>query len=1387
MITLLNKHNKSKKIISILLLIVICFSFIKPVFADTNRVTSQQVINGSPLLNDSWTPNLGELTKEDHIAFALYMSANTIPFLDNYLTGFFENQGGTNGSSKDAIVFRAEKNPTIEKYISMFASYHQELQSVRGTAIGTASNVSFTPLNQNLNSLFRYEGSDSYSEITGYEKNSGSAKDSYINFQSLKIEANLQGEGGVTQNKVIYDGSNIINRAGLLCAYSIASNYDGATTRQFIKDNIYQPLYLDCFGNIIVHTRSNEIRIVLPNYLNTNITNNRLCLLTNYALNIIKPKIGVFSEKAQSHSIALISKDNAQTFYNDTIDFAFNSGEDWFDSTKKAEGLKGTDFINCFYWMVSTNFQEANLFEKNNSNSYNCVFFTNSSWSKEGANYILNKHIFLNYILMAFGQFKNQSSDANNTTIKIDTDYFNINVTTLNNTLALIDNTSHEDKVKGIVSTVYGFLSTPLKLVNFLASIFQGLFVWLYKVSVGLGGENLQSTNTVGFTTVQELPFVSGIFYALNNYTQEFFGFLFIIFLLLALFKKSPSIIIKFILTMFIIMILPGIFNYITYTTNNLITKAFSSQQNYWILEFNKSFDKKQLNSEQDVLYEQNNFNGNATLKYIVEKSPVVINNTSDEMVDMLTSSGWGYLFLSSILRQFKTNNIISSPLEDVFKKFSLLKYSSIDSANMSEFISGNVVSSNYYDRKFYTKSLASFNSNTGGEATYSANTDTSTGTQLSFPEHLKSFSSIQTQKDGKLIPVEEAQLEEVNTLRLHKDFFYLPNIQLTSSNPYSVRQDVSVSGLEQLYNKYFVDRSEGGVSIPKFNFYDSSMYDKGYGYFILTENVLPYFYLVYRDLFRDEVNHRMIGYQLQGEVTSSGEVNSLGIGGSSKVLLDKTAKSNINQVYSRNTILMEPGNGTQNIVDYADLRTLFKKVVPYCYSLTLASRKTFPLGQRAQGSGDDISLINDDYPIYRNNPKYWLFDCNWAVNLMDLYYANDSEVTARSATKFCPGEINVAEGNATDFERLCAEFYYNLTPQIEELVSNITDKDMNADILIRQMAMITALQFNKSFSMGSINLEPRYIDPGSISLDTLYKNVILQSGYQDKNKNAAETITDLRDFVNGDAPSAFNFFGVVMLFFSAFSQMILSWLKMGGISICVIVCIVVLIIRIASDSNQDYLNTIIGVFALYARVLLFSYIGVLVTLFLSLPVSESGIWRASELPLNIKLALIAFASVVSCKLVLYSIMDATGISFQDGHFSIDPESALQLGGNKVRERLSHAINSGINSVKRGFGWMGKGAAITGAGLAIGGADFATHGVLHKTVGKTLGEAAQTMKENLPNALAQAAISRFLPQTMRNPMMRKIGRAISQGAIQNPTMDTSATTTDTSSTTTSTE
>ena len=603
----------------------------------------------------------------------------------------------------------------------------------------------------------------------------------------------------------------------------------------------------------------------------------------------------------------------------------------------------------------------------------------------------------------------------------------------------------------------------------------------------------------------------------------------------------------------------------------------------------------------------------------------------------------------------------------------------------------------------------------------------------------------------------------------------------ITTNNPYSAYQSVSQSGLENVYTKYFTDINSE-VNIPKFNFYDNTKYDSGYGYFILTENTIPYFYMVFRDLFRDEVNHRQIGYQLQGEVVSSSGNSLTDLTGTNdranEVTLDQSSQ-NLSKVIGRNSILMSVDGDKQNIVDYVDLRTLFKKVAPYCYATTLAARNLWHPDSPANKDKKDKEQfkIGSDYGIYKGNDKYWLFDCRWATVLYDLYYEDSSLVSAKDANSFCPGEVNY-DTNITDFEHLCAYFYYKLTPTIEELISHINDDNMNNNILIRQMAMITALQFNKSFSMGNNTIEPRYIDPGSISLDSLYKDVILASGYKNSDKNAAEMITD-----NWQT----NFFSVVMLFFSAFAQMILSWVKTGGMILCVALCIIVLVFRIMSDSNQDYFNTVIGVFALYTQLLFYSYIGILVTLLLSLSPTDSTIWRASDLPLNIKLAFIALASIMSCKLVISTLIDATGFSMVNGKLSWDPNTFFQLGGNKVRERLGNGLTAGVNGIKKGLGWMVKGAAIPTVGGVVGGglaaAHIATGGASTAAIGKGISAVASTIKSELPGAIKDAAIQRFTPQIMRNPAMARLMRkAFNMKSDYSYIRDDSGTSTNNSST-----
>ena len=60
---------------------------------------------------------------------------------------------------------------------------------------------------------------------------------------------------------------------------------------------------------------------------------------------------------------------------------------------------------------------------------------------------------------------------------------------------------------------------------------------------------------------------------------------------------------------------------------------------------------------------------------------------------------------------------------------------------------------------------------------------------------------------------------------------------------------------------------------------------------------------------------------------------------------------------------------------------------------------------------------------------------------------------------------LNINNVDTTYFENLCLEFYANLTPKLELLIDRINDEGTTCSALIRQMAIITAMEFNKTFS----------------------------------------------------------------------------------------------------------------------------------------------------------------------------------------------------------------------------------------------------------------------------------------------------------------------------------
>ena len=1280
-----------KKLITRILCILFAFCFILSnaykVFAapEQNAINVASLIQGSPLLGGV---NTDQISKDDHIALSLYLSSLLLPWQDDYATAFFNDgsEEGSKGKYYDNIIFRSEEEQELLlPYIRLMC----DLQNIKEQNIDLNSIDSLQDNPGCYPIFYRDDAGEEHKATLGdlfpdgnnpymrdeqgneyYHSNSGA--NSTVNGRfcgpayDLYIKKIIGEHDSEPKELKVFTTTLKDAIAGNLCAFLAQIDNDWS-----IEHPEY-PLYFDAFANICVYWNDNtkqHNQIIIPNCYNPNVTGNyinTLCYM--FSSNVNKSGRGVH-----------IKGQKGPKYFNDEtkIEITVERPGGWFGwggGKYTLKSIPGINFINTWYNISESSGKPTVLYKKEgNSDYYTNMYFSDDSWSTEAQKSALNRGMFLNYLIMAKDLFK----DAQGQSIKINKNLFSFNEEDFNKALLAIPALSKEEKETGIFNSVYSLLHEPIFLVNWIINGIKWINIKLYNISSDWENENTgQRIKTLGYTNINELPIIPVIVNWIETYSEYILFIIFIFCITLGVIKHDllPCLGRGFLCAL-ILLILPAIYNKMTNTYNGWISKVFATNQNYWLLDYNKKWERIGANkgTQYQQLSSEIGYESVSNLKYIQQKSPVIISNTSELVMNTIAESGFGYLFLGAILKQYREGNIISSTMDEMFKRLVLLNeiVNDIDGTN-SQSNEQLVPDTNYYASHFAQKisyegdaSSATnniFNTPVLGGDPYSYSLREQTANVANPQSEIDSNSTttttvtnlnseIQTQVNNYINEDQSAKDTRKGAsggIIGHKVFYILNGSTngLNYNNNFDLNQSSYSPNLaKSIYEKYFSKNSTNNSKITKFNYFDESKFTKDYGYFVLTENIIPYFYMVYLDTFFSS-NKNAIGYQLQGKVTGG------------------TITIDGQEVPARDSILMA---GSQ-IIDYADLYTLFKEVIPYCYAVSCSGRNAFP--DKALGVKD---TIGEDYQIYSKNPKSWLFDCNWAVHIMEQYSKQMAD-----ANHFSPYSYSESDN---ELERLCQEFYYKLTPQIEELVNNVNDKNMTKYILIRQMAVLTGLQFNQTFSSVGLDLHPQYLDAGSVGIDTLWRSLYLANGYEMKDGlSVAENL---------EKGSIVNLLETFLLFISTFIlNVVFATFKSILITLFILASYFAIILRIftpSKDQGSSIFTTLVGIFIGFLKMITIFSLPILALLFFS--------WNQVtalnlHIPTTLQISIITLLAWGTFNLAKSSILQHFGLYFDGQRWHFDKEMALSLGGEtsigNIKGFLSN-VSGGIGNKLSGF------------------------------------------------------------------------------------------------------
>lgn len=1080
-----------KRILAISLVVVYGLINVQSIFADSTRSYVSKQINGSPIITGNWQTESGEMATEEAIALSVYMSNYAIPMYDNFESAFTKADWGSQGAGlkyitfNDSDVVKQNMQAIYDKVISLQTSPDQVMEiKKRSSKDDTDSGDSAT-----LGDFIDLKENEFYVEVDGSTIVIADFKNKEKYDRTLFVCGFLKaGETSSIKNKV---NENIKN---------MKNNYIG----------------LDRCGNVVVLDDEDMPNLILyPACLNPQLFNNyTVNFINDYMLtrtitddadgwnNFSVGKLNIRDKSEEKLSKWLPSTDFGIVLNHNVVGAGFWDAEgevgkmfDNITDDKEWEKQKrgDTTVVNeiCDYHGESLGNlinQKNKPTDKNFGLNASMISAMKDAGVRQANGYVNSKNLYANYLLLAF---RDEGKQGWNQAL------FKGIVEQIKNAVSM-DKMSQEEKTEVITNNIYSYVTDSKALSKKLINVTDNWFLDRYEDAVNYDETRLNSSK----------PIFSVPTMGKNIITRALIGFLvnnlfYVILLVLGLTiavglfsgGKFTNYLFKGLTLSVLIVLMPIIFNRVIGAYEDIINSAFQRDANYYAINEDIKWERL-MGSHADIkdedtkayiqMYNNLIYDTNSYIKYDQDKSPVVTNNATEEMMNILQSTVTGQMFLGGILRQYQSNSSLkdrtASVVIDLYKKWfnvvalwddtvadgevGLVEASLIKSDSAFANISRKKTTGDKLKNKFLSDSERKLNwanyESVRGDEEYKSYVNRS---DLGGLEHDTTYRTVVKVLDenGKEKQEYDPLFSGITrTFDIHKSFYLLDGLNLGSQNKYENDLKSTVSSNEEeaikkIYNKIIVDNSPAST-LKIYNETDENKkINRNYGYMYLTENVSPYFYAVYYDLFGDksvnDIGHAIMG----GLVFDDSNSNSIGI------LTD--TKGNV----LRNSVFVHKNK----IRDFADLEELFTNVIPYCWRVMTISDKAF---------GDE-KITEDEYPLYKGNPKRWLFDCNWIPKVINTLNRSYGQIKVFS-------EI---QGEATNKgELLIQEFYKNLYPQMEQLVNYINMPDMTKDVLIRQMALITTIEFNKEFSSWLNELEPRSIDIGGSSLDTVFSGMLI-------------------------------------------------------------------------------------------------------------------------------------------------------------------------------------------------------------------------------------------------------------------------------------------------------
>ena len=341
------------------------------------------------------------------------------------------------------------------------------------------------------------------------------------------------------------------------------------------------------------------------------------------------------------------------------------------------------------------------------------------------------------------------------------------------------------------------------------------------------------------------------------------------------------------------------------------------------------------------------------------------------------------------------------------------------------------------------------------------------------------------------------ANLWENKDNPVHKSFYMLPDLRVPSieltDDEDSIEEEIE--SVKNSYDATFRQAEEnleiiGGTYTP----WEPDTVLPEYGYLWTTESPLTYFYTVIKDTFNTDMTLGSLVTELQGKYVRY-ENEETGV------------SKEVRESFMHHT-------NTGLIKDVVDLEELFTNLMPYMYTTQIVAG-----GLDGESGVFGDSLIQN-YGIYTNNYKSWLFRSNWVTKLMESKITSSDKAKTADGVRFkvenpmLPesyterpmvfSEAQMVEQGLSPFsltkvELMIQEVNRRIVDRWTLLINYANLADMNKEIMYQQMALIATTEFNSVFSPGglfsnTLALYPRSVELRNVSFDSIMRIIVLNS-----------------------------------------------------------------------------------------------------------------------------------------------------------------------------------------------------------------------------------------------------------------------------------------------------